>query len=76
MEEEAIKKPASIQRRIMPCRLDCRVRIEMEDHICALFAREDVPHAHVREIREETHVFDIWCTLPCDMMTLMDHVVP
>ena len=75
MEEEVVQQPVGVQRPGMPCRQDHSVHIELEDHICALFARERVPHAHVREIREDLHLFDIWCTLPRDMMTLMRHVV-
>ena len=52
-----------------------RVRIELAECICALFAREDVPCEHVREIKDDPHLFDIWSTLPCDMMKLMHHVV-
>lgn len=59
----------------MPHNLDRRVHIELVDCICALFSREDVPHAHVREIRGDPHILDIWHTLPHDMKTLMHHVV-
>ena len=59
----------------MPCRSNCRVHIELEDCICSLFSREDVPNAHVREIKGDPYLFDIWCTLSYDMMTLMRHVV-
>ena len=59
----------------MPCRLNHRVHIELEYHICAIFSWEDVQCAHIKDIIEEPHLFDIWCTLPLDMMTLMHHVV-
>ena len=59
----------------MPCRQDRRVRIGLEDCICSLVSMEDVPHAHVREIKYDPRLFDIWHTLPHDMMTLMCHVV-
>ena len=59
----------------MPCRPDCRVHIELEDHVYALFDREGMPRAHVRDIKDDPHLFHIWCTLPCEMMTLMCHVV-
>ena len=59
----------------MPCMLYHTVHIKMEDHICVVFARDDVPCAHVREIKGEPHLFDIWHKLPHAMMTLMHHVV-
>ena len=74
MEEEVVEVPIG-HGPIISCRLDCRVCIELADHICALFAKEGVLCAHVRDIRREPHLFDIWGTLPCDMMTLMCHVV-
>ena len=52
-----------------------RVHIELEDHICALFVREGVACAHVREIKHDPHIFDIWRKLPHDTTTLMFHVV-
>ena len=75
MKEETVEQPAIVQRPIMPHRLDRRVHIELVDHICALFSREDVPHAHVREVKDDPHLFDIWRTLSHDMETLMQHVV-
>ena len=75
MEEEVVEHIAVVQRLVMPRRPDYRVRIESEDRICALFYREDVPCAHVREIKDDPHLFDIWRTLPHDMMTLMCYVV-
>ena len=75
MEKDAGEQPAAISRPIMPCRTDRRVHIELEDCICALFSKEDVPHAHIREIKYDPDLFDIWRTLPCDMTTLMHHVV-
>ena len=75
MEEEVFQEPTIVQRPVLPHRPYCRVCIDLEGCICALFSREDVPCAHVREIREDPHLFDIWCALPHDMMTLMHHVV-
>ena len=75
MEEKVVEQPIVVHRPVMPRRLDRRVRIELEDRICALFSREVVPCSHVREIKDDPHIFDIWCTLPRDMMTLMHHVV-
>ena len=60
----------------MPCRLYHRFFIEILDHICAPFYREDVPHEHVREMREDQHLFDICRTLTHDMTTLMHHDYP
>lgn len=51
----------------MPCRPNHRVCIELANHICVIFNREDVPHAHVREIKDGPHLFDVWRTLPRDM---------
>ena len=51
------------------------VCFDLEDHICALFSRVRVPLVHVTHIIEDPHLFDIWCTLPHDMKTLMCHVV-
>ena len=59
----------------MPRREDRRVQFELEDRIYALFSRERVPLAHVTQIRQDPHLFDIWNTLPHDMTTLMCHVV-
>ena len=59
----------------MLCRTNRRVFIELEDPICALLAMEGVPRAHVGEIIDDPHIFDIWCTLPHDMMKQMHHVV-
>ena len=75
MEEEVGWHPVGIQIPDMPHRQDHRVYIELEDRICALFSKERVPHAHVTQIIEDPHLFDIWCTLPRDMMTMMCHVV-
>ena len=75
MDEEVVQHPIGVQRSDMPRRIDRRVCFELEDCICALFARERVPHEHVTQIIEESHLFDIWRTLPRDMTTLMCHVV-
>ena len=75
MEEEDVEQPPTISRPVMTHRPNLRVRIELEDHICALFSKEDVLCAHIREIKDYPHIFDIWRTLPCDMMPLMHHVV-
>ena len=75
LEEEVFQHPIGVWRPAMPRRLDRRVCIELASHMCALFSRKRVPHAHVREIREDPHLLDIWCTLPHHMMTLMHHVV-
>ena len=73
MEVEVVDHPAVVQRLVMPHRLDRRVPIKLENHICSLFYREDVPHAHIRQIKDDPHLFDIWRTLPHDMRTLMRH---
>ena len=75
MEEEVVKQHLVVSIPIMQCRPYHRVHIELVDHICALFTREDVPRSHIREIKDDPHLFDIWRTLPRDMMTLMCHVV-
>jgi hypothetical protein len=75
MEEEVVEYLATILIPAMQHRIEHRVHIELEDHVCALFSKEDLPHAHIREIKDDPHLFDIWSTLPCDMMTLMRHVV-
>ena len=72
--EEEIKQPIG-HRPIMPRRLDHRFHTELEDHICDLFVREGVPIENVREIRRDPYLFDIWFTLPHDMMLMMLHVV-
>ena len=59
----------------MQYRSDRRVCTKLEDHICALFARERVSLAHVTQIIKDPHLFDIWHTLPHDMTTLIHHVV-
>ena len=74
MDEEAIKHPVRVSKLIMPHMPDYRVCVELEYHIFALFAKKDVPCAHIREIKDDPHLFDIWHTLPHDMMTLMCHV--
>ena len=60
---------------IMPHRSDVKVCTELVDHIYDLFVLEGVPYAHVRNIIWDLHVFDIWCTLPYDMTSLMHRVV-
>lgn len=75
MEEEIVEQPVAVHILVMPSREDCRVHIELEDCICALFSREDVSCAHVRDIREDSRIFVIWCTVPHDMATLMRHVI-
>ena len=75
MEENDVPYLVGVQRPSMPHTLDSTVHIELEDYICALFSREIVPLAHVREIIEEPHIFSIWHTLPRDVKTLMGHVV-
>lgn len=67
MEEEAIEKLAGVQRLIMPCRLDHRVYTVLEYHICAIYSTEDVSCAHAREIKEDLHLFYIWCALSSDI---------
>ena len=59
MEEEVVEQRTTIHRLVMPRRLDHRVHIELENHICYIFSKEDVPHAHVREIKDDPHLFDI-----------------
>ena len=73
MEEEVVEQLIG-KRFVMPCRPNQRVQIKLENRICALFPREGVPCAHIREIIQVPNLFDIWCTLPYDMMTLMCHV--
>ena len=76
MEEQVIQHElARVHIHGMPRREDCRVRFELVDHICALFSRERVSFAHVTQIKEDQHLFDIWRTFPHDMTTLMHHVV-
>ena len=70
MEEEDFKQPLGY-RPIMPCRTNHGFLTELENHICGLFVREGVPCAHVRDIKCDPHLSNIWCTLPCDMITLM-----
>ena len=48
MEEDVVEQLAAISRPIMPRRSDHRVHIELTNHICALFSREDVPRAHIK----------------------------
>ena len=62
-------------RLVMPCRSDHRVHTEPVNCICDLFVREGVPIENVREIRRDPYLFDIWFTLPHDMMLMMLHVV-
>ena len=75
MEEDVDKHPAIVQRPIMPHRQNHRVHIELVDHIWDLFSREHVLYPHVREIKDDQHLFYMWHTLPHDMTTLMHHVV-
>ena len=70
-----MKQPTEVHRLVMPHTLDHRLHIELKDHKCTLFSREDVPNAHIREIKDGPHIFYICCTLHRDMMTLMHHVV-
>ena len=72
--EEVVEYPIR-HRPVMPCRLDCRVHIEPSNHICDLFVREGVPCAHVTKIKWNTNLYDRWCTLPHDMMSLVCHIV-
>lgn len=60
MEEEAIVNPAAVSRPVMPHRLDHMIRIELVDHICALFSREDVPCHHILERLKMTHIYLIY----------------
>ena len=59
----------------MPHRPNRSVRIELANCISALFSRERVPLARVRDIIEDPHLFDILHTILHDMMTLIRHVV-
>ena len=59
----------------MPRRSDHRFHTEMVYHICDLFVRERESLELVIEIRLEIYLFDIWHTLPYDMMLVMRHVV-
>ena len=58
MEEEVVEQPATVPRPVMPCRPNRRVCIELENRLCALFARKDVSCAHIREIKDDPHLFD------------------
>ena len=72
--EEAFKKPI-VHRPIIPSRPNHKVCIDLVDRIYDLFVREGVPHAHIREIRLDPNLLDIWHTLPLDMRSLLHHVV-
>lgn len=75
MEEEVIQQHAGVHRLVMSYRLDHRVHIELAVCICVIFSRERVPHAHVRENKEDLYLVDIWRTLIHDMTKVMYHVV-
>lgn len=59
MEEEVVEQSTVVSILFMPCRLDRSVHIELEDRMCALFSKEDVPRAHIRELKDYPHLFDI-----------------
>ena len=46
----------------------------MEDHICHLFTVEGVQLTHVRDIKQEPNMLEIWCIIPHDMRLMMHHV--
>ena len=75
MEDDVVEKLIVVQRLLIPHRPIHRVLIELEDRICSLFSREDVLCEHVRDIKYDPHIFDIWHTLSRDMMTLIHLVV-
>ena len=56
-------------------RLDSRLRMELDNELCALFVEAGVRPATMRDIQGDGRLVHMWRGMPRDMFTLMWHVV-
>ena len=54
---------------------DTRYRMELGDQFIALIFEESIIHTHYRDIEVDDRLLQMWRGMPCDMYSLMRHVV-